>query len=111
MLGDPIEVLRELLADVPGIRAAFVFGSAAKGALRPDSDIDLFILDEGADPIALGEAMLTACARIGREIDLRRYTRERFREARHRRGTGYLQRVLDGPKRWVIGSPSLLDAA
>lgn len=111
MLSDPVEVLRELLTDVPGIRVAFVFGSAANGALRPDSDVDLFVLDEGADPVALGEAMLIAYTRMGREIDLKHYTPERFREVRQRRGTGYLQRVLDGPKRWVIGSPKLLDAA
>lgn len=37
----PALVLRDALRGVPGVEAAFVFGSAARGETRPDSDIDL----------------------------------------------------------------------
>jgi predicted nucleotidyltransferase len=44
-LADPVDVVRDALSDVPGLEAAFVFGSMARGTdIREGSDIDLFIL-------------------------------------------------------------------
>ena len=39
----PVAALQVLAGD-PGIAAAIVYGSAAKGRLRPDSDIDIAVL-------------------------------------------------------------------
>lgn len=111
VFGDPAEVLRDLLADVPGIEAAFVFGSAAGDTMRPDSDVDLFVIGEEVDRDALGAAVLDAGVALGREVDLKHYTPTKLRDAASRPGTGYLQRVLAGPKRWMIGSPEALALA
>ena len=37
------ERLRAVLAGHPGVRLAYVFGSAARGALRADSDVDVAV--------------------------------------------------------------------
>jgi predicted nucleotidyltransferase len=40
----------DLSASVPGISALVVFGSRARGAPRPDSDLDVGVLPSTADP-------------------------------------------------------------
>ena len=108
VFGDPAEVLGDLLADVPGVEAAFLFGSVVKGAPRPDSDVDVFVIGDDVDPAALGGAVLEASTTLGREIDLKHYTRTRLHHVLREGGTSYLQRVLEGPKRWLVGSPEML---
>jgi predicted nucleotidyltransferase len=56
-------VLREL-----GAREVFVFGSAARGALRPGSDIDLAI--SGLPPDLFFRAMSKAADVLDRPLDL-----------------------------------------
>ena len=53
---DPAEVVREALRDVPGIQAAFVFGSTVRGGARADSDVDVLIVEEGMPLAAIGRA-------------------------------------------------------
>jgi predicted nucleotidyltransferase len=74
---DPAEVsrLRAILDARPEVAAAYLFGSAAAGALRRDSDVDVAILLAGA-PDARAELDLrlelsSALARAaGREVDV-----------------------------------------
>lgn len=101
---EPAEVVGDLLRGVPGVRAACVFGSAASGRMRADSDVDVLVVDDSADPGALGIAALEAGMVLGREIDLKRYAPEELRAERARPGTGYLKRALAGPTRWAVGS-------
>jgi predicted nucleotidyltransferase len=44
-----IEVIRGVLAAGPALRLAVLFGSGARGALTPSSDVDLAILPENPD--------------------------------------------------------------
>lgn len=108
--GDPVDVLRETLDGVEGVKAAFVFGSTVRGDARPDSDIDLFILEEGMPLEAIGRATLDAQRLLARPIDVRRYTpavlARKLRDA-----GGFLQNVLSGPKTWLVGSEEALPAA
>jgi DNA-binding transcriptional ArsR family regulator len=98
-------VLRDVLQDVPGIEAAFIFGSLARGDARPDSDIDLLVYGDTEDS-ELGSALLQAAVVLDRRVDLKPYSRERFfRNAAP--GASFLPRVLAGPKRWLIGSPEV----
>jgi uncharacterized protein len=103
----PALVLRDVLQDVPGIEAAFIFGSTARGDARPDSDIDLLIYGDSIPAGAVGGALLDAAVILDRPVDAKRYDRERFlRDARP--DASFLPRALAGPKLWLIGSDDAL---
>lgn len=64
-----IDELRRAFEQMPGVRLAVLFGSAAKGVAGPDSDLDVGVLLERgtASPPALGVALDRAA---GRSVDL-----------------------------------------
>jgi predicted nucleotidyltransferase len=103
-LAHPAEVLREAVSGVPGVEAAFVFGSQARGDTRPDSDVDLLVVaDEPAsravqDPISEAESL------IGRDVDVITYSPAGLRE-RMESGNAFLDRVSREPKQWSAGDP------
>lgn len=100
-------VLRDVLQDVPGVEAAFIFGSLARGDARPDSDIDLLVYGDSIRDGDLGGALLDASLVLDRSVDAKRYNRERFlRDAKP--DASFLPRALAGPKLWLIGSPAAL---
>lgn len=105
----PALVLRDVLRDVPGIEAAFIFGSLARGDARPDSDIDLLIYGNSIQDADLGGALLDAALVLDRPMDTQRYDRVRFL-CDAVPGASFLSRALEGPKHWLIGSPDVLPA-
>jgi predicted nucleotidyltransferase len=64
-----VEPLKRVLDDTPGVRLAVLFGSAAKGALKSDSDIDIGVSIEGHGDVepALRVALERA---VGRSVDV-----------------------------------------
>lgn len=67
------ERLIEALRDVPGLAAAVLFGSAAAGRLRADSDIDVALLFAHAAipaPFDLLDLRGTLEIAVGRDVDL-----------------------------------------
>ena len=72
-----LELPREVIADFcrrHHIRRLALFGSALRGPLRPDSDIDLLVeFEPGHTPGLLGMARLERelSALLGRKVDLR----------------------------------------
>jgi predicted nucleotidyltransferase len=107
--GDPVEVVREVLRDVPGIRAAFVFGSTVRGTSRPGSDVDVLIVEEGMPAAAIGRAMIEAESLLDRPLDVKRFTPATLAE-KLRRGSVFLTEAVSGPKAWLIGSEDALAA-
>jgi len=101
--GDPFVVLREALADLEGLKAAFVYGSTVRGDTRPDSDIDVFIIEEGMPFGAIGGATLDAQGLVDREINCVWYTPAKLMQRVRQRG-GFVTNVLSGPKIWLVGS-------
>jgi predicted nucleotidyltransferase len=102
-LADPMDVLRAALADVPGVAAAFVFGSFARGDVREDSDVDLFILDEAVSQDTLARRTLDAGVLLRREIDVVQMTQKEIAR-RIASGGGFIRAVLREPKLWLLGN-------
>ena len=105
--GDPADVLREALSGVEGIRAAFVFGSTVRGDTRPDSDVDVLIVEEGMPLAAIGRATAEVQSLLDREVDVKRFTPASLAR-RLAEGSAFVCDVLAGPKAWLIGSESAL---
>src|ERR1043165_3865967 len=68
----PIDELVTALGAGPPLRFAMLFGSAARGGMRADSDVDIAIFPDDlrlslADELALQAELARAC---GRDVDL-----------------------------------------
>jgi uncharacterized protein len=50
-----LSVIRQILAEVPAVKKAVIYGSRAKGTHRPGSDIDLTLLGDALDLDTLGQ--------------------------------------------------------
>lgn len=108
----PVEILRSAVAQVPGIDAAFIFGSYARGAeILPGSDVDVFLvgktLDQGEQRLTLARELLEAAGLLGREVNAVRYTPQRL-AARQRQESRFVREVLRGEKQWLVGGEAAL---
>jgi predicted nucleotidyltransferase len=101
-----VDVLRARLATLAGaIQVAFVYGSMAKGTDKAASDIDLLVVsDEVSYPDVLA-ALDTLHSPVGREVNPSIYRRVEFEKKASEEG-GFLSRVLEGPKLFLIGAES-----
>lgn len=76
MTSDELQALLrvELARLVPGLAAAYLFGSTARGDAGPSSDVDIGLLYEIAPAPTLSSQPLLAAAelgsRLGRQVDL-----------------------------------------
>jgi predicted nucleotidyltransferase len=106
---EPKTLLRTALVEVPGIDAAFIFGSFARGDMHAESDIDVFALGDSlknlSTRLALTQGTLEAAMLLNREVNVVRYTRDKLET---RRDDGFLSAVLAGPKTWLVGDEAVL---
>ncbi|MGH7392937.1 MAG: nucleotidyltransferase domain-containing protein [Candidatus Rokuibacteriota bacterium] len=101
------DVLREALAPIADrVLVAFVFGSAARGELRADSDIDLLVVGDAPFESVAG-ALAEAQERLGRDVNPTVYPPDEFR-TKIGAGHHFLTTVLQGPRVFVIGGPDEL---
>lgn len=114
---DPAELLHFAIGDVPGIAAAFVFGSVARGTADVESDIDLFVLAEQLSDTdrrslerELGQRTVDASLGIGREVHCVILTVSQLVE-KLSSGRVFYENVIAGPKRWVLGSSTIIREA
>ena len=105
------EPLRDALKPLSrSIRAAFVYGSLAKGTDQSPSDIDLMVI---SDSLTYGEifgALQRVSHAVGRKVNPTVYTAAEFSK-RVQSENAFVIRVLDQPKLWVIGSNDDLPVA
>lgn len=103
----PSDVLREALNGAAGLEQAFVFGSTVTGNADARSDLDVFLV-AGAEARCGAERLIAAAGLlIDRELDVIGYDREELGE-RIRSGNPFIQRVLAGPKEWILGDAATL---
>ena len=97
------DVLREALTPTSNrIRAAFVYGSVAKGDDTAGSDIDLMVIAEDLTYGDLFAAIEEASTRLGRKVAPTIYSPKELAR-RVNQHKSFLARVLDQPKIWLIG--------
>ena len=102
--------LRRALDGLPGVRAAFIHGSFAKGAgTRPPRDIDVLVLGE-ADSRTVRRRLRSVEKRLGREIDVLAYDPDEFASLA-KKGNSFARDVLRGPLTPLVGSLDMLPAA
>lgn len=104
------DVLRNALEPLSSrIRAAFIYGSIAKGEDTAASDIDLMVVGQDLTYADLFEALEAASARLGRKVAPTIYSpKELARRARQH--NVFVTRVLQQPKLWLIGDDRALSA-
>lgn len=97
--------VREALAPLaPRLRAAWLYGSVAKGLDTAASDIDVLIVGEGLPLSEVIAALLPLERTLGRKINPTCYTPEEF-ERRRAEPDSFVNRVLAQPNRPLIGEP------
>lgn len=104
------DVLRSALSGLEAhVRAAFVFGSMAKGLDAAASDIDLMVISDDLAYPELFARLETASAQLARTIHPTIYTSEDF-ERRVREDNPFLTKVLAQARIWILGSDDDLGA-
>jgi predicted nucleotidyltransferase len=104
------DVLRAALAPLSrSIRAAFIYGSIAKGQDTAASDIDLMVVSDRLTYGALYGALEDASARLGRKVAPTIYSSKELAK-RLKQDNAFLTRVLAQPKLWLIGNERALAA-
>ena len=97
------DVLREALAPLAAkIRAAFIYGSVAKGGDTAASDIDLMVISEKLNYADVFEALEPVRARLGRPVNPTVYTPKEMAR-RIKEGNAFVNRVLAQSKVMLIG--------
>jgi predicted nucleotidyltransferase len=91
------------------IRAAFVYGSVAKGGDRADSDIDLLVISESLTYGEVFEALESAGRAVGRPISPTVYSVADWTK-RARAKNAFVTRILAQPKVWIVGGEHDLPA-
>jgi uncharacterized protein len=104
-----VDILRESLMPLADrVRAAFVFGSAARGELHASSDVDLLVIGD----VSFGDvitAIQRAEKRLGRDVNPTVFSEDEFRtkvQAKHH----FVTTVLGQPKMFVLGEDDDLHA-
>ena len=95
-----IEVLREALSKA-GVASAFVFGSVARGEEGAEGDIDIMIVGDVGLKVVSGW-LSGVSEKLGREVNPHVLEVDEFRR-RCQSGDGFLGRVLESPKLFVVG--------
>jgi predicted nucleotidyltransferase len=98
--------LREALESLPGLEAAYIFGSHAAGTESSSSDIDLLLVGT-PDRVTLSERLAPLERTFRRDINVVSKTPAEL-QAVKTRGDAFWRRVLNGPVIQVAGERMML---
>jgi uncharacterized protein len=104
------EVLRAALLpllETGSVNVAFVYGSVAEGKQTSNSDVDVFLLGN-ASMAEVVSAIRKAESHLGRDVNPSIYSRKDLR-AKLKAGSGFLRRVMNGPKVMIAGDPNVIE--
>ncbi len=103
-----VDVLRAALEPVASsMRAAFIYGSIAKGQDTAASDIDVLVISDSLACADLFTVLEAVSARLGRKVAPTLCSSTEFAE-RAKRENAFVTRILAQPKVWLIGDEHVL---
>ena len=88
--------LRAVLATVPGVEEAYLYGSYARGTERPTSDLDVLVVGS-IDRVRLSERLVELEQDLGRDINVTAYERAEL-DAYQLSGDRFLADVFANPR-------------
>ena len=95
------DVLLKTLQDVSNVEIAFVFGSAANGTAKANSDVDIMVIGN-VGLRTLSSRFRKATEELEREINPVVYNPEEYIAKRAK--DAFLQDVLNKPKLYIVGT-------
>jgi predicted nucleotidyltransferase len=102
--------LRAALAPSSGtVRAAFIYGSVARGTDSASSDVDVMVVAEGMTYSGLFETFAAAEEMLGRKVNPTLYSPADF-DKKLRGDNHFVTRVIDQPKIMLIGDENDIPA-
>ena len=96
----PLQLALAALAE--RIKAAFIYGSIAKGKDHAKSDIDLMVIADRLEYADLYEALRSAEAQLGRAINPNVMTISDWR--RKKTTAGFIAKIADQPRVFIVGA-------
>lgn len=98
------DVLRDALTPLQGrIRAAFIYGSVAKGSDTAHSDIDVMVMGENLAYADVFSCLAQTETQIGRAINPAVYSPDELKR-KLSDGNDFLLRILEQPKIFLVGA-------
>jgi predicted nucleotidyltransferase len=99
--------LAKVLAKMPGVRLAFLFGSYVTAQDNPTSDIDLFVIGS-PDWLQLSEAVRAAGHQLGRVVNPIVWSESELANPPAANRV-FLDSILSEPMMWLVGNREALD--
>jgi len=94
-------LIAKAVEGLPGVEAAYIFGSHAAGTDTGRSDVDLLIIGR-PNRVALSEQLAPVERAIGRDVNVVTKTEAQMRE-RRRGGDAFWRQVLGKPMIHIVG--------
>ena len=97
-----VKLVKDAVADVVGVKVAFIYGSFAKGDERTDSDVDIFLIGDDVDENELVVNISALEKKLFKEINYTRYTESEYKKEKKRKNSFILE-TIKGKKIFIKG--------
>lgn len=97
-----IKFIKDAISGIKGIKAAFIYGSFAKGDERQDSDVDIFLIGE-VDEDKLIIRISNLEKKLFREVNYTRYAESEYKNEKKKKNSFILE-VIKGEKIFIKGN-------